>query len=275
MVHVAEVMVTFADKVICPKDPSYSTVSPKVAKWSPFFDGCIGALDGTHIEIRANKESREDMCNRKGWTSFNVLAVVDHEMRFTFVGSGMSGACHDMYVLRESQTQSNFPAPPPGMFYAADSGYALAHGYLTPYKNTRYYLQQFVEVGPSSFEEKFNHDHASIRNVVERTFGVIKNRWPILDDIPFYKRCTQSKIIIACCAFNNYLVDRKAVKEPQEQGPPVNQGFLDFCAAMPIEEMRNWISTGVYYIKSRVQLQRLQNRLPNTVNIAQQATRSN
>ncbi|TVU15855.1 hypothetical protein EJB05_39396 [Eragrostis curvula] len=113
MAHVAEVMFQFGKKVICPKDPTYSTVSPKVAKWTPFFDGCIGALDGTHIEIRANKDSREDMRNRKGWTSFNVLAVVDHEMRFTFVGSGMSGACHDMHVLRESQTKSNFPAPPP------------------------------------------------------------------------------------------------------------------------------------------------------------------
>ncbi|TVU49248.1 hypothetical protein EJB05_00548, partial [Eragrostis curvula] len=113
MAHVAEVMVRFGDKVICPKDPSYSTVSPKVAKWSPFFDGCIGAIDGTQIEIVADKESKEDMRNRKGFPSFNMLAIVDHAMRFTFVGSGMSGACHDMYVLRECQTKPSFPKPPP------------------------------------------------------------------------------------------------------------------------------------------------------------------
>ncbi|TVU32576.1 hypothetical protein EJB05_24310 [Eragrostis curvula] len=113
MAHVAEVMVRFGDKVICPKDPSYSTVSPKVAKWSPFFDGCIGAIDGTQIEIVADKESKEDMRNRKGFSNFNVLAIVDHTMRFTFVGSGMSGACHDMYVLRECQTKPRFPKPPP------------------------------------------------------------------------------------------------------------------------------------------------------------------
>ncbi|TVU18893.1 hypothetical protein EJB05_35011, partial [Eragrostis curvula] len=248
MAHVAEVMVRFGDKVICSKDPSYSTVSPKVAKWSPFFDGCIGAIDGTQIEIVADKESKEDMRNRKGFPSFNVLAIVDHAMRFTFVGSGMSGACHDMYVLRECQTKPRFPKPPPGMYYAADSGYQLAPGYLTPYKNTRYHLQQFVEVGPSTWEEKFNHDHASIRNVVERTFGVAKNRWQILDGIPNYKRETQSSIIVACCALHNYLVERKAAKEPQEQGTPVNRAFVEWLAELPVQEMRDWIKTGVAFI---------------------------
>ncbi|TVU51316.1 hypothetical protein EJB05_02732, partial [Eragrostis curvula] len=255
MAHVAEVMVRFGDKVICPKDPTYSTVSPKVAKWSPFFDGCIGAIDGTHIEIVTDKESKEDMLNRKGFPSFNVLAIVDHAMRFTFVGSGMSGACHDMYVLRECQTRPRFPKPPPGMYYAADSGYQLAPGYLTPYKNTRYHLKQFVEVGPSTWEEKYNHDHASIRNVVERTFGVAKNRWQILDGVPFYKRETQSNIIVACCALHNYLVERKAAKKPEEQGSPVNRGFVEWLAEMPVHEMRDWIKTGVALIDPKAVLQ--------------------
>ncbi|TVU08547.1 hypothetical protein EJB05_41956, partial [Eragrostis curvula] len=114
MAHVADVMLNFAQRVICPKDPTYSTVSPRLQKWSPWFDGCIGALDGTHIPVRAVKKVKEDMRNRKGWTSFNVLAIVDHEMRFTFVGAGKSGACHDMAVLKECQEDGCFPHPPPG-----------------------------------------------------------------------------------------------------------------------------------------------------------------
>ncbi|TVT98220.1 hypothetical protein EJB05_56499, partial [Eragrostis curvula] len=114
MAHVADVMLRFAQKVIRPKDKMYSTVSPKLSKWSPWFDGCIGAIDGTHIPLRAPKKVKEDMRNRKGWTSMNVLAIVDHEMRFTFIGAGKAGACHDMAVLKECQEDECFPHPPKG-----------------------------------------------------------------------------------------------------------------------------------------------------------------
>ena len=48
-----------------------------------------------------SRKSHDDYTNRKGWPSQNVLAVVDFDMRFTFIGVGMAGAVHDMAVLRE------------------------------------------------------------------------------------------------------------------------------------------------------------------------------
>jgi hypothetical protein len=41
-------------------------------------DNVIGAVDGTHIPILAPTTGYSDFINRKGWTSFNVLAVVDN-----------------------------------------------------------------------------------------------------------------------------------------------------------------------------------------------------
>ena len=43
-----------------------------LARYAPFFDGCIGALDGTHVKVKGNKEAKIDHINRKGDVSINV-----------------------------------------------------------------------------------------------------------------------------------------------------------------------------------------------------------
>lgn len=54
----------------------------------------------------------------------------------------------------------------------------------------------------------FNHRHLSIRNVVERTFGVFKKRFPFLGaSMPSYSFIRQCDILIACCVIHNYIRD--------------------------------------------------------------------
>ena len=112
MGEVAEAMIRFSHTVITPKDPTYTHVHHKLYKFAPYFDGCIGALDGTHIPAQFDRNNRPIFLNRKGDTSYNVLAIVDMDMRFTYVGAGMAGACHNMEVMRECTRTPNFPRPP-------------------------------------------------------------------------------------------------------------------------------------------------------------------
>jgi hypothetical protein len=49
MGHVLNCMFSFAQVVVAPNDATYSQLHPRLHRYSPFFDGCIGALDGTHI----------------------------------------------------------------------------------------------------------------------------------------------------------------------------------------------------------------------------------
>jgi hypothetical protein len=58
---------------------------------------------------------------------------------------------------------------PSGLWYPNRSGY------LAPYKGTKYHLPEFRN-GPmlKGIKETFNFAHSFLRNVVERSFGVLK-----------------------------------------------------------------------------------------------------
>ena len=73
-------------------------------------------------------------------------------------------------------------------------------GYLAPFKGPqhRYHLPDFRRSSqpPTGYYEVFNFARASLRNVIEGTFGVWKNRWRILLDMPSYEFSTQCKIVV-------------------------------------------------------------------------------
>src|ERR1700722_10685278 len=54
-------------------------------KYTPYFDDCIGALDGTHIAAYVSTTQQARYRNRKGTLSQNVLAVCDFNMQFVYV----------------------------------------------------------------------------------------------------------------------------------------------------------------------------------------------
>jgi hypothetical protein len=57
-----------------------------------------------------------DVTNRKGNTSQNVIAVCDFDMRFTYISVGTEGSAHDMRVIKKAQVDPNYLHPPPGLF---------------------------------------------------------------------------------------------------------------------------------------------------------------
>lgn len=93
-----------------------------------------------------------------------------------------------------------------GKFYLVDSGYPNRPGYLAPYKGTKYHLPEFKEgPRPRGKKEVFNYLHSSLRNVIERSFGVLKMKWRILLDLPSYPMNKQNKIILASMALHNFI----------------------------------------------------------------------
>ncbi|OAP01735.1 hypothetical protein AXX17_AT3G25750 [Arabidopsis thaliana] len=73
----------------------------------------------------------------------------------------------------------------------------------------RYHLGQFGRGGPPvTARELFNRKHSGLRSVIERTFGVWKAKWRILDrKHPKYGLTKWIKIVTATMALHNFIRD--------------------------------------------------------------------
>jgi len=94
-----------------------------------------------------------------------------------------------------------------GYYYLVDSAYGCYKGFLPPYRNERYYLETFRRGRPQPRTDKelFNYRHSSLRSTVERTFGILKNRFPILESMPPYEVPDQRLLVVACCTIHNFI----------------------------------------------------------------------
>ncbi|XP_052119053.1 uncharacterized protein LOC127748506 [Arachis duranensis] len=210
--HVLSCVKKLAKNIIRPIDPSFGDTPKYIMdndRYWPYFKDCIGAIDGTHIAIHVHQDEQVRFIGRKENTTTNVMALCDFNMCFTFIWAGWEGSAHDTRIFMETlrTKKLNFPHPPEGKYYLVDAGYPTFKGFLGRYRHTRYHIPQF-RLAPNfrSNNEKFNYCHSSLRTVIERTFGVCKARWKILQNMPLRAKFkTQRDIIVACFTLHNFI----------------------------------------------------------------------
>ena len=71
--HITEVICRWAHSILVLADSSNAGVNWQLGSYVPFFDGCIGALDGTHVKVRMSKEAKIDHINRKRRCKYKCL----------------------------------------------------------------------------------------------------------------------------------------------------------------------------------------------------------
>ncbi|XP_042013445.1 uncharacterized protein LOC121761829 isoform X2 [Salvia splendens] len=87
------------------------------------FKGCLGALDGTYINMLVPNSDKPRFRNRKGQITTNTLAACDRHMRFTYVLPGWEGSAGDARVLRDAVNRPYGLKVPLGNYYLYDNGY--------------------------------------------------------------------------------------------------------------------------------------------------------
>ncbi|KAJ1685657.1 hypothetical protein LUZ63_017047 [Rhynchospora breviuscula] len=197
----------------------------------------VGAIDGTHVPAFPNKKDKfkDRFINRKGDFTQNVMAAVDFDGNFLAVVAGWEGSAHDNMILR-CALEEGFLFVPPGKYYLVDAGYANTPQFLAPYRKISYHLGTFRDRARSRGdyrydkpEELFNHRHAQLRNVVERTFGVLKGRFHILKDMAPFEFDIQVKVVGACCTLHNFINHHNRLQNVSDesffQAPNGSQGL--------------------------------------------------
>ncbi|KAL2944420.1 putative nuclease HARBI1 [Bienertia sinuspersici] len=202
---------------------------------------------------------------RKGVPTFNVLAACDIDMCFTFVSAGWEGSAHDTRVFLHAigTPEFKFPKPPEGKYYLVDKGYPDRSGYLVPYPKLRYHTSQFEHMPPQNKRETFNRWHSSLRSCIERSFGVLKQRWKILTRMPQFSVETQIQIIVATFALHNYI----RINSADDPHFRVLEEYPDFIPSLELPDV-NTSSQGSVATESCTQMKVVRDTIADSLWVA-------
>ena len=100
-----------------------------------------------------------------------MQGICDHNMVLLNVVAKWQGSTHDSFILQSSGIPDQFESGTFGTgWLLGDSGYSLKEWLLTPMAE------------PSTPQHRnYNVIHRKTRCLIERTFGLLKSRWRILD----------------------------------------------------------------------------------------------
>ena len=122
-----------------------------------------------------------------------------------------------------------------------DKGYPDRNGYLTLYPKLRYHQSQFQNEHPRNAQAAFNRAHSSLRSCIGRSFGVLKQKWKMLNRMQKFIVETQIQIIVVTFALHNYIRINESI-DPIIQVPEQYPNFIpsnELCeGTSPSEESR-------------------------------------
>lgn len=169
----------------CPTCPAQVSEKIQGFREKSTFPNVVGAIDGTHIPIRAPKENHEDYFNHKHYYSFIVQGIVDASGAYLSVSTGFPGSMHDAHVLR----LSNFCSLAEEKRILTMSCMDINGTQIRPlmlgnsaYPLKSWLMRPFQDNGAlTATHRHFNMELSKVRIVVEHGFGQTKARWRCLD----------------------------------------------------------------------------------------------
>ena len=183
----------------------------------------VGAIDGIHIRIASRDLSDR---NRKGFDSFLCQVMCDHTFYIRSVCAGGCGCYSDKTMYDKSGIQKwidyisnknvlDIGGVPVGYYILGDGIYGIRPGLIPPF------IDRDAPWTPAM--AKWNFWHSSCRMVIEQTFGILKARWCILNNLAtsrYTKSVKYADIFVACCVLHNICLLHSDVWAREDELPP-------------------------------------------------------
>lgn len=197
------------------------------------------------------KLQSENYRNRHGYFSMNVQTICDANLRIMNVVARWPGSAHDATIFANSDVRQELERGKYGNYLiVGDGGYPNSEYLCTPFRaganlNAAQIMYQkcVVQVDSSfyfyyflSLHSHFTHRaQIATRNVVERMYGVLKRRFPILHSGMQLRRTHLiQQVISVCCVLHNLCIDMGDTIDLDAFGVlPANEDVEDEAAPPP------------------------------------------
>ncbi|KAG8373405.1 hypothetical protein BUALT_Bualt11G0020900 [Buddleja alternifolia] len=117
-------------------------------------------------------------------------------------------------------------------YYLCDNSYMNCPRFLAPYRSVRYHLDEWCEGSRAlqNVKELYNQRHTKARNVIERTWSIMKWRWAVLRSTRFYALRTQNGMILSCALLHNFIRCEMEVDSAEAQVPNLDPNHQNLYA---------------------------------------------
>ena len=176
------------------------------------FPNCIGSIDGKHVVIQAPPRSGSSYFNYKKTHSIVLMAMCDHEYKFTLVDIGDSGRESDGSVFSASNMghaladgSLDLPKPRQLLGSGKEFPYIIVGDEAFPLKT--YMLKPYARSDLDDSKRIFNYRLSRARRVVENVFGIMSSRLRIFRRPINSKPENVKEIVKAAVALHNFLIE--------------------------------------------------------------------
>lgn len=188
------------------------------------FPNVLGCIDGKHIRIQCPEDSGSQFLNYKNYFSIVLMAVVDSNANFLYIDVGSNSRNSDGGVWNECSLRAaidsdsldipaaaNLPGDSENMpfVFLADEAFPLRPYLLKPYPCRALTPEK----------QRFNYRLSRARQVVERAFGLLAQKFRIFRGTIWLAPEKCDSIVKATCVLHNW-INTFSVNGPCEESSP-------------------------------------------------------